>query len=179
MPIRAKHRPSRARLIDDLRRTIDCLPVRTREAMLDGVKAERIIVGAYVDREGGVCPMMAAHRRGGRTDFLSFARSWDRFTGARRKKPRRASERELGVLVAHLEGSLIKESGLDLASAIEGHRALLARHEGIVRYAREAEPSGNVLVRRLSRRRRSHRAASEGRTNMISGTTHAGEVLSR
>jgi len=64
-----------------LRRTIDCLPVATREAMLAGVRAgERIIVGAYVDGRGGVCPMLAAHRRGARTNFLSFARAWDRFT---------------------------------------------------------------------------------------------------
>ena len=75
--------------IEDLRLTIDCMPVATRQAMLDGVQSsERIIVGAYVDGHGGVCPMLAAHRCGGRTDFLSFARSWDRFTRAgRRARP--------------------------------------------------------------------------------------------
>jgi hypothetical protein len=72
--------------IERLRLAIDCMPVATREAMLEGVRAnERIITGAYVDRDGGVCPMLAAHRRGGRTDFISFARSWDRFTRANAK----------------------------------------------------------------------------------------------
>src|SRR6266550_5726410 len=68
--------------IEDLRRAIDCLPVDTRAAMLEGVRANDIIVGAYTDRSGGVCPMLAAHRCGGRTDFLSFAHAWDRFTRA-------------------------------------------------------------------------------------------------
>jgi hypothetical protein len=59
--------------IDDLRLAIDCLPMRTREAMLEGIHANEIIVGAYSDRAGGVCPMLAAHRHGGRTSFVSFA----------------------------------------------------------------------------------------------------------
>ena len=41
--------------------------------MLTGVEANRIIVGAYTDRKGGVCPMLAAHRNGGRTSLASFA----------------------------------------------------------------------------------------------------------
>ena len=49
--------------------------------MLDGIEANQIIVGAYTDRRGGVCPMLAAHRNGGRTDLASFARAWDRYTG--------------------------------------------------------------------------------------------------
>ena len=65
--------------IHTLRTAIDCLPVVTREAMLQGVRSNDIIVGAYTDRTGGVCPMLAAHRCGGRTDFLSFARAWDSF----------------------------------------------------------------------------------------------------
>jgi hypothetical protein len=151
MPIRAKSRRTRAHLIDDLRKTIDCLPVRTRQAMLEAVWNERIIVGAYVDREGGVCPMMAAHRRGGRTDFLSFAKSWDRYTGAGRRS-RRATEPELRVLVAHLEASLIEESGLDLQGAINDHRQLRAKRERSPSYAREADPTGRILLRRLTQR---------------------------
>src|SRR5438270_9737963 len=86
-PRRAQPMRNRARQstspIERLRLAIDCLPERTREAMLEGVLSnERIIAGAYVDELGGVCPMLAAHRRGGRTDFLSFAKSWDRFTRA-------------------------------------------------------------------------------------------------
>jgi len=118
MPTR--HRRAR---IGDLRRTVNCLPVHTREAMLTGVRSNDIIVGAYVDRDGGVCPMLAAHRCGGRTDFLSFARAWDRFTGAR-GRARRATQRELNVLISHLEGSLLAEPGTDLSTAIADHRAL-------------------------------------------------------
>jgi hypothetical protein len=89
-----------------LRSVIDCLPYETRVAMLEGVRRyDRIIVGAYTDRTGGVCPMLAAHRCGGRTDYRSFARAWDRFTGAGRRA-RTASERELRTLTAQLEASI-------------------------------------------------------------------------
>jgi hypothetical protein len=111
--------------IQDLRRTIDRLPLRTRTAMLEGVRSNEIIVGAYTDRAGGVCPMLAAHRCGGRTSFISFARAWDRFTDA--KRARRATRRELAVLVAHLEASILAEEGVaDLGRAIADHKALKA-----------------------------------------------------
>jgi hypothetical protein len=116
---------SRARSpIEDLRLAIDCLPVRTRRAMLDGIRSSDIIVGAYADRAGGVCPMLAAHRCGGRTSFVSFAHAWDRFAGARRA--RRATPRELRILEGQLEASLLAEerAGLDLAAAIADHEAL-------------------------------------------------------
>ena len=77
--------------------------------MLDGIAAGRIIVGAYTDRQGGVCPMLAAHRNGGRTSLASFARAWDRYTGAPRR-PRRATERELTTLRAMLEASIAIEA---------------------------------------------------------------------
>jgi hypothetical protein len=99
-----RRRPAR-----DLRTAIDCLPVTTREAMLDGIAAGRIIVGAYTDRQGGVCPMLAAHRNGGRTSMASFARAWDRYTGARRR-PRPATQRELNTLRAMLEASIAMET---------------------------------------------------------------------
>ena len=99
--------------------------MNTRVAMLEGVQANEIIVGAYVDRTGGVCPMLAAHRCGGRTDFLSFARAWDRFTGAH-GRARRATEREVRVLIAHLESSLLAESHIDLSRAIQDHHRLMA-----------------------------------------------------
>ena len=37
--------------------------------------------------------MLAAHRAGGRTDFISFAKAWDRFalSGSRRRSARRAT----------------------------------------------------------------------------------------
>jgi hypothetical protein len=73
--------------------------------MLDGIATSRIIVGAYTDRQGGVCPMLAAHRNGGRTSLASFARAWDRYTGAARRS-RPATERELNTLRAMLEASI-------------------------------------------------------------------------
>src|SRR5918912_1519440 len=82
--------------IEDLRLAIDCLPVRPRRAMLEGIRSSDIIVGAYADRAGGVCPMLAAHRCGGRTSFVSFARAWDRFARARPARP--ATPRELRIL---------------------------------------------------------------------------------
>jgi hypothetical protein len=91
-----------------LRRTVDALPRQSREAMLRGIESNRIITGAYVDRRsGGVCPMLAAHRNGGRTDLSGFARAWDIFTGAR--KARRATRREVDALRAYLEMSLIAD----------------------------------------------------------------------
>jgi hypothetical protein len=102
-------RPKR-RETQRLRRVVDCLPYETRLAMLDGMRQydDRIIVGAYTDRTGGVCPMLAAHRCGGRTDFRSFARAWDRFTGAGRRA-RRATEREVRTLTNQLEASIWAE----------------------------------------------------------------------
>jgi len=114
-------RPARAP-IEDLRLTIDCLPLRTREAMLAGIRSQEILVGAYSDRQGRVCPMLAAHRFGGRTSFVAFARAWDRFTGARRPRP--ATARELRVLESHLRAS-IERSSADLGEAIAEHQALV------------------------------------------------------
>jgi len=137
----------RTRPIAQLRLTIDCLPVATREAMLDGVQRnERIIVGAYVDGEGGVCPMLAAHRCGGRTDFLSFAKAWDRFTRAGRRA-RRATAREVEILVAQLWDSLMSEADLDLDRAIGEHRDLVRRRE-----REAADPPGEIVARRLRER---------------------------
>jgi hypothetical protein len=136
--------------VEGLRLAIDCMPVATREAMLQAVRTgERMIAGAYVDREGGVCPMLAAHRRGGRTDFISFARSWDRFTrvGA---KAREATPREVRILAAHLEDSLTSVSGLELDLAICEHRALrAARLAERRRLPDAADPSGEIRARRI------------------------------
>jgi hypothetical protein len=134
--------------IEDLRRTIDCLPLRTRTAMLEGVRSNEIIVGAYTDRAGGVGPMLAAHRCGGRTSFISFARAWDRFAGS--KRARRATEREVAVLVAQIEASLMADEHLDLGGAVADHQSL-ARD----RRAREARGVG---VGWLRERRAAERA---------------------
>ncbi len=110
--------------------------------MLEGVASHEIIVGAYADRLGGVCPMLAAHRCGGRTSFVAFARAWDAFAGGRRA--RRATERELTVLMAHLRASIEAEAGVAahgaLAAAIADHQAT-AR----ARRAREARQGGEPV----------------------------------
>src|SRR6476619_4692070 len=140
--LEARKPMSRARSpIDDLRLAIDCLPVRTRRAMLDGIRSSEIIVGAYSDRAGGVCPMLAAHRCGGRTSFVSFAHAWDRFAKARRA--RRATARELRVLETHLEASILAERGDDLAGAIADHQTLVR-----TRKEREAARLGLDWLRR-------------------------------
>jgi hypothetical protein len=141
-PMANRHRKTRAP-IEDLRRAIDCLPVQTRQAMLDGLRdGERIIAGAYVDGRGGVCPMLAAHRRGARTNFLSFARAWDRFARARRRV-RLATRRELDILARQLHSSLLSESSAGLGAAIAEHRGLLRR-----RVVAQADPAGEIRATR-------------------------------
>jgi hypothetical protein len=103
--------------------------------MLEGLRSNDIVVGAYA-HDGGICPMLAAHRAGGRTNLISFARAWDRFasTHAGGKRPRRATRRELLVLKTHLEASLLEDEGPapELAAAIAEHRTLAEQ-----RHARE------------------------------------------
>jgi hypothetical protein len=120
----------------NLRIAVDCLPVETRRAMLDGIAANRIIVGAYTDRQGGVCPMLAAHRKGGRTSLVSFARAWDRYTGAR-GKPRPASEREVNTLRSMLEASVGLEEIPSLADVPRPRRRRPPRKTGERHRARE------------------------------------------
>jgi hypothetical protein len=100
--------------------------------MLEGIRSNAIIVGGYTDGKGGVCPMLAAHRSGGRTSFIYFAKAWDRY-GRAGRRARRATERELRILTTHLEASLLEDSGAapDLARAMAEHRDLLARQGGV------------------------------------------------
>jgi hypothetical protein len=92
-----------------LRNSISAMPNATKQAMLAGIRSNRVIVGAYVDKRGGVCPMLAAHRNGGRTNFGTFARAWDAFTRANPRKPRRASRLEVRILENYLEMALIRD----------------------------------------------------------------------
>jgi hypothetical protein len=102
MKFRKGHRQPASRL----RAAVEAMPRRSREAMLRGLDSGPIIAGAYSDSSsGGICPMLAAHRNGGRTDLSNFARTWDFFTGARR--PRLATRRELRTLRSYLEMSLV------------------------------------------------------------------------
>ena len=123
-------RTQRRANIEDLRQAIDCLPRRTKLAMLDGIAANEIIAGAYTTRDG-ICPMLAAHRAGGRTSLISFAKAWDRFAfrDSRSRRARRATERELLILRAHLEASLLTERA-PLGTPEVPHSDLLAMPEG-------------------------------------------------
>jgi hypothetical protein len=99
----------RSRQAQALSLAVKELPAAARRAMLDALDDEELIVGGYVDQSGRVCPMLAAHRRGARTDVGSFPRAWDAFARARR--PRGASQRELQILKALLEESLNLPTG--------------------------------------------------------------------
>jgi hypothetical protein len=147
-------RTRRRATIEDLRLAIDCLPRHTRVAMLEGIAANEIIVGAYTTRDG-VCPMLAAHRAGGRTSLISFAKAWDRFAfrDARSQRARRATERELVILRSHLEASLLAEdapvsgpaaASSELAAARREHLELKARRE------REREQAAKCDSRRTA-----------------------------
>lgn len=111
----------------ELRNAIDAMPLETRRAMLDALDANPIIVGAYTAPGGGVCPMLAAHRNGGRTDYAPFARAWDRYARAG-KRARPATEGELTALRTMLEASIADEHVTApgaLARAIADHRRAL------------------------------------------------------
>jgi hypothetical protein len=85
-----------------------------------------------------VCPMLAAHRNGGRTSLASFARAWDRYTRARgRSRP--ATDREVTALRTMLEASIVLEETPALGDLErprrerrptgERHRARELRHQ--------------------------------------------------
>lgn len=122
-------RRERSATVMQLRGAVDCLPRATRIAMLEGIHNNPIIVGAYTGPDG-ICPMLAAHRAGGRTNFITFARAWDRFAfrGARVRRARRASERELLILRTQLEASLLEDEcpNADLGAAMAEHQMLAA-----------------------------------------------------
>jgi hypothetical protein len=139
-------RKRRRATVSELRGVVECLPRATKVAMLEGIRSGEVIVGAYTDANG-ICPMLAAHRAGGRTNMISFARAWDRFAfrGSRKRRARRATERELLVLRTHLEASLLEEDGPspELAAAVAEHRALLARRRSDPRTTRERPLAGD------------------------------------
>lgn len=91
----------------ELRRSIDVLPERTRQAMLIGLKNNTVITGAFAASKDGACPMMAAHREGGRTSCCTFPEAWDKFCGVHgRAIVRPATEYEVMILCREIEASL-------------------------------------------------------------------------
>jgi hypothetical protein len=143
-----------------LRCAVDALPRAAREVMLDGVRGETIVAGAYVGNGGaGVCPMVAVHRRDVRTDANRFARAWDQFCGVAQGQARVATERELSTLTAMLEASLLVDQHVDLHAATVEHRAL--RRD---RHARDAVDlaAARSAHQALARDRRAREAADTG-----------------
>jgi hypothetical protein len=129
---------------------VEALPRRTKLAMLRGIDGNEIIVGAYTDRDSpGICPMLAAHRNGGRTNLASFARAWDRFTDA--KRPRLATRRELRALRSYLEVGLLRDEPDDgsLAGVVEGVQ--LDRRRTAADEARRSAERARQLRRRPRR----------------------------
>jgi hypothetical protein len=116
--------------------------------MVESLEDTRIIAGAYTDGAGGICPMLAAHRNGGRTNLASFARAWDAYTGA--TTMREASERELRTLSAMLEASLYYEERRDdmKAAAAKAEELAGAREERERIDTGERDRSGELRHRR-------------------------------
>ncbi len=113
----------REQAVAELRRSIDVLPERTRKAMLIGLKNNTVITGAFSASGDGVCPMLAAHRAGGRTACASFPEAWDKFTGVYgRPLIRPATEYEVQILCREIEASLEPVEN-ELAAAIADHQA--------------------------------------------------------
>lgn len=180
--------------INELRSAVDSLPSATKIAMLRGINGNEIIVGAYTG-EGGVCPMLAAHRNGGRTNFIGFAEAWDRFAyrSSRRRKARRAAERELLVLRTQLEASLLAEAGAiadparadlqpvsELARAMSEHQQLVAQRDLEIQRAeaqRERElAAGEERLRGRERQRRFEQRQARRRSRREHAPLVAGDV---
>ena len=110
--------------VADLRRSIDVLPERTRQAMLIGLQNNTVITGAFAGADG-VCPMLAAHREGGRTSCVSFPEAWDKFTGVYgRAITRPATQYEVEILRKEIHASLEPVES-PLAEAIADHTAMV------------------------------------------------------
>jgi hypothetical protein len=150
--------------VADLRRSIDMLPMRTREAMLVGLSHNTVITGAF-SGSGGVCPMLAAHREGGRTTCVSFPEAWDRFTGVYgRNICRHATEYEVGILRGEIEASLVPQES-DLAAAIADHEKMVeSRRRRDRLFAGQPVDLGGAIDQHKStaRRRRSREATEIG-----------------
>jgi hypothetical protein len=140
--------------VADLRRCIDVLPERTRKAMLIGLQHNTVITGAFTGANG-VCPMMAAHREGGRTSCVSFPEAWDKFTGVYgRAITREATEYEVGILRMEIEASLVPQTS-QLAEAIAEHAAMVeGRRRRDRLYAGDPVDLGEAIHEHESKQRR-------------------------
>ena len=167
-PARTPARPGslcRRAPIEDLRRTIDCLPLRTREAMLEGIREQRHHRRRLPDRA-------AASARCSPPTAAAGARASSPSPGPGTASPPRAARAgrppaSCGVLERNLEESIAAEHGpaATSAPAIADHQASRARPQG-----RRGRPRGQRLG--FAQRR------SAGRMNWISGMTQPGESFS-
>ena len=125
--------------------------------MLEGIKTNHIIVGAYTDHRGGVCPMLAAHRCGGRTNLASFAKAWDRYTKAG-PRARPATDRELRTLRTMLEVSLAEDGYLQ---ASLGHEVSAIKAARRAEAERAAKDTSQGFLSHLLRRGRTVEEAAD------------------
>ncbi len=129
----------------ELRRSIDVLPERTRQAMLVGLKNNTVIAGAFAGAKDGACPMMAAHREGGRTSCCTFPEAWDKFCGVHgRNIVRPATEYEVMILCREIEASLqplptVLSDAITEFQASRAGRAARERAEAVAEVAAEQE----------------------------------------
>lgn len=149
---------SREQARAELRRSIDVLPERTRKAMLHGLGNNTVITGAFAASGQGACPMMVAHREGGRTSCCTFPEAWDKFTGVHgRHIVREATPYEVQILCEEIEASLVPLPKVDpLADAIAEHKAMVAarlREPEVVAPQPVAEPEQAPAPRRKRRLR--------------------------
>jgi hypothetical protein len=104
--------------------------------MLVGLGNNTVITGAFSGADGA-CPMLAAHRAGGRTSACSFPEAWDTFTGvAGRHIIRPATDYEILILRREIEASLEPAGPTLFAEAIAEHQAAVearARDEELAR----------------------------------------------
>jgi hypothetical protein len=121
----------------ELRATIDRLPLHVRQAVLDGIKGQRIIAGAHADGSGGVCPMVAADihlpwrevNKSSVTTAQEAARAWDRYADASGSS-HTATKRQLLALTAMLEVSILQETSrleMPLSDAIAEYERARSR----------------------------------------------------
>lgn len=140
----------------ELRRSIDVLPVRTRQAMLVGLQNNTVITGAFAGSGQGACPMMAAHREGGRTSCCTFPEAWDRFTGVYgRHIVRQATPYEVQILCEEIEASLVPLPNV-LSDAIAEHQAIVEarRQEAAVEQPQPVAEQAQAPAPRRRRRLR-------------------------
>lgn len=153
--------------VANLRRSIDVLPERTRKAMLVGLQNNTVIAGAFA-ADGGACPMMAAHREGGRTSSCSFPEAWDKFTGVYSHAiTRPATAYEVGTLRREIEASLVEpqagSSATMFAEAIAEHTQMVEgrRRRDRLFAGRSVDLGGAIDEHRSSARRRRRDEATE------------------